>query len=258
MDFTFNLANFEYFLLIMVRISTFVFVAPLFGQRGIPPQAKIGFSGAIAIMILYTVKPVEAVYYSTLGFGILVFKEAITGLLIGYAANICSSIITHTGFIIDMEIGISMASEFDPVLNTQVTVTGNIYQYFMLLFLIITNMYQFILRAMIDSFAVIPLGGAVFEPDYLITAMIDYVTNVFVIGFRIFLPVFATMLIMNVVLGVMAKVAQQMNMFSVGIQLKIIAGLSVLFLTVYLYPEVCRFIFDQMSVMMREMVEGMY
>ena len=258
MEFTFDLLNFEYFLLIMVRISTFVFVAPFFGQQGIPSITKIGFSGLLAIMVLYAVPPVEEEYYSALGFGILVFREATTGLLIGFAAYLCNSIILFAGSTIDMDIGLSMASKFDPTMNTQVTITGNLYQYFMLLFMIATNMHQFILRAVIDSFTVIPLGGARFEPDYLLTMMIEYITNVFVIGFRIFLPVFATILIMNVVLGIMAKVAQQMNMFSVGIQIKILAGLFILYILIYLFPMVCKFVFEQMSIMMREMVEGMH
>ena len=258
MEFTFDLINFEYFLLIMVRIATFIFVAPFFGQQGVPNQAKIGFSGLLAIMVLYAVPPVEETYFSALGFGILVFREAITGLLIGYSAYLCNSIILFAGSTIDMDIGLSMASQFDPTMNTQVTITGNLYQYFMLLFMIATNMHQFILRAVIDSFTVIPLGGAQLEPDFLLTVMINYITNVFVIGFRIFLPVFATILIMNVVLGIMAKVAQQMNMFSVGIQLKILAGLFVLYIMIYLFPTVCTFVFEQMSDMMRQVVEGMH
>ncbi len=258
MEFTFDLMNFEYFLLIMVRISTFIFVAPLFGQRGVPNLTKIGFSGALAIMVLYAVPPVEAPYQSTLGFGILVFKEAITGLLIGFAAYMCNSIVLFAGNIIDVDIGLSMAQQFDPTMNAQVTTTGNLYLYFMFLFMIVTNMYQFVLRAVIDSFTVIPLGGAQPRPDFLLTVMANYITNVFVIGFRIFLPVFATILIMNVVLGIMAKVAQQMNMFSVGIQIKILAGLFILYLMIYLFPEVCRFVFEQMSDMMRQVVEGLH
>ncbi len=258
MDFTFNLVDFEYFLLIMVRIATFIFVAPFFGQQGVPTQAKIGFSGILALMVLYSVPPVEAPYESSLGYGILVFKEATTGLLIGYSAYICNSIILFAGNIIDMDMGLAMASQFDPTTNTQVTITGNLYLYFMFLFMIVTNMYQFILRAVIDSFTVIPLGGADFKSDFLLSVMIRYITNVYVIGFRIFLPVFATILIMNVVLGIMAKVAQQMNMFSVGIQIKILAGLFILYLMIYLFPEVCRFIFEQMSDMMRQMVEGLH
>ena len=59
-------------------------------------------------------------------------KEGITGLLIGLAANVCNSIILFAGNIIDMDIGLSMATEFDPINNAQVTLTGNLYNYFIL------------------------------------------------------------------------------------------------------------------------------
>lgn len=258
MNFTFSLVNFEYFLLILVRLATFFFVAPLFSDRAVPAQSKIGLSGLLAIMVLYSVQPTEVSYLSTIGYSVLVLKEAITGLLIGFSAYICSSIILFAGNLIDVDIGIGMAQEYDPTFNAQVTITGNLYYYFMMIFFIITNMYQFVVRAIVDSFTLIPLGGAEFESDYLILAMGKYITEVFSIGFRIFLPVFATILIMNCVLGIMAKVAQQLNMFSVGIQIKILAGLCVLYVMIYLFPEICKYIFEQMSIMMRTVVEGMY
>lgn len=258
MNFTFSLVNFEYFLLILVRLATFFFVAPMFSDRAVPAQSKIGLSCIIAIMVLYTIEPTEVSYMTTLGYSVLVLKEAITGLLIGFSAYICSSIILFAGNMIDVDIGIGMAQEYDPNFNAQVTITGNLYYYFMMLFFIITNMYQFVVRAIVDSFTLIPLGGAEFETDVLLETMARYMTNVFVIGFRIFLPVFATMLIMNCVLGIMAKVAQQMNMFSVGIQIKILAGLCVLYVMIFLFPEICNYIFQQMSTMMRNVVEGMY
>ena len=151
----------------------------------------------------------------------------------------------------------SLLEEFDPTMRTQVSITGSMYNYFMLLFLIITNMYQFLIRAVADSFVLIPLGGANYHTDILLSVFTRFMTNVFAIGFRIFLPVFATILIMNVILGIMAKVAQQLNMFSVGIQIKILAGLVVLYVTIYLFPEVCSYIFEQMSVMIKDTVEGL-
>ena len=83
--------------------------------------------------------------------------------------------------------------------------------------------------------------------------MTDYI----VIGFRIFLPVFGVMLLLNAVLGIMAKIAPQMNMFSVGMQLKILVGLSVLFLTIGMLPAISDFIFSEMKVMFTNFSGGM-
>jgi flagellar biosynthetic protein FliR len=67
------------------------------------------------------------------------------------------------------------------------------------------------------------------------------------------LPVFACTMIINVVLGVIAKVAPQMNMFSVGIQIKLLAGFFVLFIIVYMLPDVSNFIFKEMRNMIKAM-----
>ena len=92
----------------------------------------------------------------------------------------------------------------------------------------------------------------------MLSTMTKYMGDMFVIGFRIFLPVFACMMIMNCILGIMAKVAPQMNMFSVGIQLKIIAGFIVLFLIVYLIPSIANFIITEIKTMVVSIIDGMY
>ena len=257
-EFSFSLIDYEYILLILVRIASFIYVAPFFGQRGVPAQAKIGLSLFVA-MILYGVVPhPELEYAGVVGYGVVVLKEGITGLLIGFAANLCNSIVVYAGNIMDMDIGLSMAQEFNPDMSTQTTVTGNLYYYLVFAMLIATNMHLYILRAVCDSFYVVPIGGAEFEWDSLLMSMTTYMTDLFVIGFRIFLPVFAVIMIMNCVLGVMAKVAPQMNMFSIGIQLKILVGYIVLFLMIFLFPSVSNMVFEEIKKMVVLFIEGMY
>ena len=257
-ELSFNLVEFEYVLLILVRIASLMFVAPFFSQGGVPAQAKIGISFFTAL-ILYNVVPApELTYSGVVGYGIVVLKEGITGLLIGFAAYICNSIVVFAGSLIDMDIGLSMAQEFNPDMSMQVTSTGNLYYYMVFAMLLATNSHHYILQAICDSFYVVPIGGAKFEWDSLLLSMTTYMTDLFVIGFRIFLPVFAVIMIMNCILGVMAKVAPQMNMFSIGIQLKILVGFTVLFLTIFLFPSVSNMVFNEIKKMVVLIVEGMY
>jgi flagellar biosynthetic protein FliR len=257
-SYTFDINTFEYFLLILVRISSFVFVAPFFGMSNTPNQVKIGLSVFITILMFYTVSIESVSYTSDVGYAILVLKEIITGLLIGFVANICNYIVLFAGTLIDMDIGLSMATIFDPTTNTETTLTGSLYQYVILALLIISNMHQYILRALVDSFSLIPLGGAVFDMDALISSMIQYMGDLFVIGFRIMLPVFACIMILNSILGIMAKVAPQMNMFAVGIQLKVLVGFGVLFITIFLIPDIANFIFREMKTLIVAVIEAMY
>ena len=96
-----------------------------------------------------------------------------------------------------------------------------------------------------ESFQYFNIGQAVFRLS-LKDLMIDFMAEYFVIALRIVLPVFCCMLLINVILGVLAKAAPQMNMFVVGIQIKLIVGIFVLILLVQTLPTVADFIFSEM------------
>ncbi|ROR30781.1 flagellar biosynthetic protein FliR [Mobilisporobacter senegalensis] len=252
----FTLQNFEYFLLILVRISAFILVAPFFSMSNTPIRLRTGFSIFLAFL-LYQVVDLKTISYQTeIEYGILVLKEFLVGLLLGYFANICTAILNFAGQVIDMEIGLSMVNLFDPVSKSQTSITGNFYMYLVMLMLIITNMHHYILIAFVDTYTIIPVGEGIFRPDmYLI--MIQFMVDYFIIGFRIVLPIFASSLLINIILGIMAKIAPQMNMFVIGMQLKIFAGLVVLFLMIGLLPNVSDFVFNEMDKMMKLIIRSM-
>ena len=258
-NYGFSLYTFEYFLMILVRVATFVYIAPFFGMNNTPNRVKIGFSALLAIVLFQTIQPKEVLEYSgVIGFAIIVLKEGITGLLIGFAANICNSIIVFSGKVIDMEIGLAMANMYDPTTKAQSGLTGTMYNYFIMMLLIVTNMHHYILRALVDTYQIIPVNGAVFDWEHLMGSMVMYMTDMMAIGFRIALPIFACSMILSCILGIMAKVASQMNMFAVGMQIKILLGLGIMFLTVVLIPNISDFIFTEMKRMIVSMIEGMY
>ena len=184
-------------------------------------------------------------------------KEAVVGLLIGFAANICTSIVNFAGHIADMEVGLTMVTLMDPTTQQNSSITGILYQYTVMLLMIATGMYRYLFGAMADTYTLIPINGAVFSANSLLNSMITFLSDYVVIGFRMILPVFCTILLLNAVLGVLAKVAPQLNMFSVGIQLKVLVGLSVLFFTASLLPGVADFVFREMKKMITAFLEGM-
>ena len=258
-NYTFSLDTFEYFLMILVRVATFVYIASFFGMNNTPHRVKIGFSAFLAIILFQTIQPKEALEYSgVIGFAIIILKEGITGVLIGYAANICNSIIVFSGKVIDMEIGLAMANMYDPTTRSQSGLTGTMYNYFIMMLLIVTDMHHYILRALIDTYQILPVNGTVFDWEHLMGSMIMYMADMMVIGFRIALPIFACSMILSCILGIMAKVAPQMNMFAVGMQVKILLGLGIMFLTIVLLPDIADMIFTEMKRMIVSMIKGMY
>ncbi|GAA4654688.1 flagellar biosynthetic protein FliR [Anaerocolumna aminovalerica] len=253
---TVQVDHLEAFLLILVRITAFIYVAPFFNLKNVPRKVKAGFSFFFAL-VLYEVVPMpELVYQGVIGFAGLLISEALVGIILGFFTNICYYILAFAGQMMDMEIGFAMVNEFDPVSNIQTTITSNYYSYIVMLIMMVTNLHHYLIIAFADAFKIIPLGGAKFSPS-LYLLMIEFIKEYFIIGFRIILPVFAATLILNVILAILAKVAPQMNMFVIGIQLKIFVGLAVLFLVVGLTPRVAEFIFDEMIYMMRSAIDGL-
>ena len=244
-------------MLVLVRITCFVYAAPFFSMSNTPRMIRIGFSIFLSYLVFTGVERNEVVYSTLLGYAVIVMKEALTGFLIGWGAQICSTVTSLAGSIADMEIGISMVSLMDPATRQQATFTGVFYQYIFTLFLMITGMYQYLLLALIDSFTLIPVNGAVFKTEALLESVTTFMGNYLVMGFRIILPIFCTMILLNSILGILAKVSPQLNMFAVGIQLKVLIGLGILFLTVRMLPSAADYVFEGMKGMIVSFVEGM-
>ena len=256
-DITFTYADLEYYLLILVRITSFVYAAPFFSLNGVPRRVKVGFSIFLAYLIYTAVDRNEVVYNTLLGYAVIVMKEALTGFLIGWGAQICTTVTAFAGSIADMEIGLSMVSLMDPTTRQQATFSGVYYQYIFTLLMIFTGMYQYLLRALIDSFTLIPINGAIFKSESLILSIVMFLGDYVTMGFRIILPIFCTMILLNAILGVLAKVSPQMNMFAVGMQMKVLVGLGIMFLTVRMLPSAADYVFVEMKRLIVSFVEGM-
>lgn len=250
-----TIEDIEAFLMILIRITSFVYIAPFFSMSNTPQRVKLGLAICTSLLI-YSVVPLEVPAYSSLmEYAFLIVKESAAGLLIGFSAYLCSSAIFFAGRMIDMEIGMSMASMFDINSRTQVSVSGNLYNYLLLMLLVITDMHHFLLGAVVDSFQVIPIGGI--QVTGLYGTMLGFFSDYFSIGFRIVLPIFAVTLILNIILALLAKVSPQMNMFAVGIQLKVLVGLGVMFLLTGSLPTMADFIFSKMRMMVSQTIKGM-
>lgn len=258
LNYAFSIYELEYFLLILVRVSCFVFVAPFFSMQNTPRNVRIVLSVFTAALLYQALTPAEYFEYETvLEYAIIVMKEAVVGLLIGFAANICTTIVNFAGSVADMETGLSMVMLMDPSTKQQTSITGAFYQYVLMLLMIATGMYRYLFAALAETYTLIPVNGAIFNTGELVDVMVSFLADYIIIGFRIVLPIFCTILMLNAILGILAKVSPQMNMFAVGIQMKIVTGLSVMFLTASMLPGIADFIFEEIKRMMVAFVGAM-
>ncbi|MCR5118062.1 MAG: flagellar biosynthetic protein FliR [Lachnospiraceae bacterium] len=257
-DFSVSLKELEYFLLILIRVGSFVGVAPFFNTNNTPRPLKIWFSVFVSFLLYEVISPHVYVTYSTMiEYTICILKELITGLLIGFSANVAVMVTTFAGQLVDNNIGFSMAAQMDPITQQNTTVSGYVYRYGFMLVFIVSGMYRYLIEALAETFELIPVNGAVFNLELMFGSFIELITQYVMLGFWIALPVFSVILILNGLLGVMAKVSPQMNMFSVGIQIKAIVGLTVMWATISLLPKAGDLIYKGMQRSIVSVIKAM-
>ncbi len=250
----FTIEHFEFILLVLIRLSSFVMTAPFLSYASIPVRVKLSISVVLSIIVVSMVEPTALEYSGVIGFSALMIKEACVGIALGFMSNICLYILNFSGQLMDMEMGLSMSNIFDPQTQIQGTVSGTLYLYAVMLLMLVSHMHYFVIQAIIDSFQFFNIGEAVFSRD-ITHIMTEFFPNYFIIAFRILLPIFGCMLMINIVLGVLARAAPQMNMFVIGMQLKVAVGIIILYIIVETMPGVTNFIYDQMRTVTNQLID---
>lgn len=255
---SFSIYHLEYFLVILARVMGAMTFAPIFGNMTVTRRVRIILGIAITF-IMFTANPYTPLGYTTfIGYTVILIKEIVVGLSLGFTANMVLTIINTAGHFIDRELGFSMVSNFDQTFNTETTITAQFYSMLLMIIMLVLNLHYYILSALSDSFTLIPLGNVKVDIGALYDTMIQYMTNYFVIALRISLPVLIAIMLLNMVLGVLAKTAPQMNMFVVGIQLKIFVGFSVLVVTLPFLTTITGYLYEQMQKVVMDVLQVFY
>lgn len=230
-DLGFSMAQLEAFLLIFIRMTGLFILSPIFGRNNLPAIFKIGFSFFLAV-IFVNVNDIPTVSMSsniTL-YALYIIKELIVGLVIGYATYVIMSAIYLAGQMIDMQVGFGSVNVLDATSNIQVPLTSNFYYMYIILIFLTLNGHFYIIQALFRSFEVIPIDAMGFNMDFT-SEVIGIMQEMFEIALRIAAPIIATIFVADVVLGVLSRTIPQMNVFQLGMPLKVIIGLAVIMVT---------------------------
>jgi len=225
--FDFNPKDVEAFVLILVRLAGLFITAPVFSSRNIPPQLKAAWV-LLMTFLVFPVIPYEQTALPSPGIalGLAVMKEAAIGMCLGFGALLLFTGIQMAGQIIDIQMGLGMVNIIDPVTSAQISVMGQFYFMVATLVFLGVDGHHLLIRAVVDSFSLIPLGEAHFTPA-LGTEMMHLFSKVFFIAFRVGAPVIGALFITNLALGVVARTVPQMNVFIVGMPLNMGVGLMI-------------------------------
>ena len=251
--------KFLVFVLVLVRMSSLFVVTPVFGRKEMPGYMKIGLAFFCSFILVPLLGDVNIEYNSILSYAVLAAKEILVGIILGYVSFLVFSALYVAGQIIDMQIGFGMVNVLDPTMNTQVPLTGNfIYILTTMLFLMIDG-HHVLLSALYKSYSLLPIGSFGFS-EVMVDNMISIFIETFVIGLKISMPVIAAVLLSEVALGILAKTVPQMNVFVVGMPLKIGVGLAAMLFAMPVFIRILDVVFDRMYgfiyLIIRSMAEG--
>ncbi|SNX55503.1 flagellar biosynthetic protein FliR [Thermoanaerobacterium sp. RBIITD] len=253
------LNNIQYFLVVFVRMLGIFILTPLFGTKTLPAMFKIGLAFFTSIILFDLVK-INIDVNNLYQYFILVFNEFLIGLLIGLASMISFSAIYLAGQLIDYQLGFGIVNILDVEKETQVPLMGNfIYILTLLLFLLIDGHHKiFIMLA--QSYNMIPAGSAVLQFDNINAVITKIVTDMFALGFRISAPIVLSTLLSDLTLSIISRTIPQLNVFMVGMPLKIFVGIFTMFIMLPMYLAIIDVLFNGMYsdifLLLKSMLKG--
>jgi flagellar biosynthetic protein FliR len=253
--FTLTTADITAFLMIFVRIGALMISAPVFSSPRVPAAIRAGLSLLIAWLLRPIIAPGGFAAPDTIWlFALVLLREVLVGLVIGYTASIIFSIVQMAGEMQDTSAGFGFAGVVDPMMNQHSAIIGQMQTVMLWLIFFGINGDHLLLRGLVDSFAVVPLGR--YAPDSaLATHVFHLATQFMIVALRVGAPVIGAVLLADLAQGLLQRTAPQFNIMAVGFQIKIAAALIVLLITLpfvivvlrNLIPYMDQLVFDILS-----------
>ncbi len=232
-----------------------LFVFPVFAASQIPLLVRIGLAFLFGFALSHTV-PVIAPLPDLGALLGAVVSQVVLGIIVGFVAYLVFMGIQFAGEILDIQIGFAVANIINPTTQQQVTVIGELQLTLATLIFLVSDSHLLMLQGIGGSFHLVPLPYIAMNPAVVGSVMI-FVQDAFLIVLKIAAPPAVALFLVNLALGLMARVAPQMNVFVVGFPLQIGVGLLMMAVSIPLLGYVAPDLFAQtahnMDTVMREL-----
>ena len=248
-------AQFETFLLVFVRVSSMLFMFPVFSAPQVPILARFGFSALISF-ILFRVVPVVPASPDLYGLALAVVCQLVLGVIVGFVAQLVFIGIQFAGELIDLQIGFAVANVINPTTQQNITIIGEFELAIATLIFLATDAHHLLIQGIAGSFNLVPLPYINLDPSVAGNVVI-FVTQAFLIVFKIAAPIVLALFLTNVALAFAAKVAPQMNVFVIGLPLQIGVGLIMMSICIPLLGTVGPQLFHNMAQQMDTVMRGL-
>lgn len=246
---TFDMNQYLIFLLASCRTAGVIFFNPIFGRNSVPSIVKVGLSLAIAMFAVFELGTTQVIDYSAIEFIGAMLQGFVIGIVIGFIMTLFLSVFQLAGEVIDMQMGLSMASMYDPATKANISVTGNLLTAMYVLIFFISNAHLALFTVVIKSFQVIPLGfGQVSEQ--VAVFFIELMYYIFIYAVQVAIPILITEIVSEFAVGILMRLVPNINVFVINIQIKVIIGLIVIFTII---PALASFM-TKMNLLMMEKI----
>ena len=235
----------ETFFLIATRLLAALATSPVISTSGVPTPTKIGL-GVFSALVLAPVvghDPASAAVelsWST------VASEILVGTIAGFAATVVYTAVQFGAGLLDIQAGFALASVYDPTFGDSSAQIERFYRVFAALLFLETGAHHLLLQGMRELFVVVPLGT--FNLTSLrLESVPDLLTGMFRVSLQLVLPVVAALLLADMALAILARVAPQFNIFAVGVPLKAGVAMGAILVTLPVLLPRLHFLFNTVA-----------
>ena len=233
-----NAAEFAAFVLVLLRVSIVVVIAPILGGSTVLAQVKAALAlmltFAIAPMVEYTADMMPMTWFGFLYLGI---GELMLGFALGFMVRLVLEAANVAGEYMSVQMGLSMLNTMDPQSGGSVSHLSLFLYLLVSLIFLYANGHMLVIKAMADSFKVAPPGLFSFSHPEIFTEVVKAMTGLYVLALKIAAPVIAVLFCVKVGFGIAAKAVPQMNILFIGIPVYIIVGFVVLGFAMPWWPQ---------------------
>ncbi|TCJ13466.1 flagellar biosynthetic protein FliR [Parasulfuritortus cantonensis] len=224
-----------FFFFPLVRILAWLGFDPLLGNRATPATIRLGLAVVLTLVIAPTLPPPPQVALLS-GEGLLLLLQQIAiGLALGFAIRIVFTTLEFAGQFMGLQMGLSMATLYDPVNGAQTPVLAQFLTITSILTLFAINGHHQIIAALWQGFRDVPIALTP-SSGHGFLVLAGWGAAIFKTGLHIALPVTAALLSANLAIGMMTRAAPQLNIFAVGFPITISAGFLVLYFSILYLP----------------------
>lgn len=213
-----------------VRALALFSAMPVLGTRTVPARVRVALAALIALAAQPALPPVDPVPLDSGAGLMLLLQQLLIGLSLGFAVRVVFAAVEFAGEIVGLQMGLNFAGFFDPVSAATATATSRFYGTLVAWLFIVVNGHLLVVAALARSFERFPVGP---EPFAFLRSAEPWRwgAEIFATGLWIALPLVALLLVVNLVLGMISRVASQLNVFSIGFPITLGLGLLGILLT---------------------------